>query len=880
MTAAAATALGCARDHPLVGRAREAPSSPYRLPSTVVPRRYEIRIEADLAQSRFTGEETIEVTVREPVDEIVLNAAQLQIQEASLRDERGRAFSGAVTLEETTQRARIRGAERFGAGVWQLRLLFTGVINDRLQGFYRSRARLPDGSETVLGVTQFQSADARRVFPCWDEPAFKAVFQLTLVVDERLTALSNASVESEQVARAAGQKIVRFAPTIPLSTYLVAFVVGDLESTKATMVDGVALRIWSVRGRTPLAGFAMEVGAFALRFYREYYGLPYPGGKLDLIAIPDFEAGAMENFGAVFFREVSLLVDVELASPREVRSVADVVAHEIAHMWFGDQVTMTWWNGLWLNEAFATFMQLLVVDALKPAWNRWVVFGNDRAEAFEIDALESTRPIEFDVRTPDEAEAMFDVLTYQKGAAILRMLEHYLGAAVFRAGIQKYLKRHRFANADAGDLWRSLSDASGRAVGEMMADWVLRPGYPLVNVRAEGGAKTLVFSQRRFTYRSDGPPSAVWKIPIAFRVRLPDAVKSMRVLLSSPEARVELPAPAEWVVVNENASGFYRTSYARELLARLAAELFENLSPLERFALVSDTWAAVLARVTPVSEYLDLTAKFGVESDRNVWSAIIDSVTYLGRVVLEQDRPALAALIRDRLGPAAARLGWSPAAGESEIQQELRADLLRALGTYGDDPAILASARQLHRRSGHEPSAVHPSLAAAVLAILAHGAMESDWVEFVERAENAKTPQEARRYIFALSHLREPMLIQRTLQMVIDGQVRSQDSPFLVRNLLMSVSARELTWRFVKENWNDLRRKLTQNSLALMCEGVAALVTPDLEADVRDFFSHRSSALGGKTLEQNLEKLRVGVALREREGAALSAYLSRFRSSR
>jgi aminopeptidase N len=460
------------------------------------------------------------------------------------------------------------------------------------------------------------------------------------------------------------------------------------------------------------------------------------------------------------------------------------------------------------------------------------------------------------------------------------MLERDLGAAVFRAGIQKYLKRHRFANADAGDLWRALGEASGRAVGEMMAEWVLRPGYPLVNVRAEAGSKTLVFSQRRFTYQSDGPPSAVWKIPIAFRVRLPDAVKSMRVLLSSHEARVELPAPAEWVVVNENAYGFYRTLYTQELLSKLAPRLFEILSPLERLALVSDIWAAVLASATPVSDYLDLTARFGEETDRNVWSAIIESFAYLGRVVFEQDRPALAALLRDRLGPAAARLGWSPAVGENQTQQELRADLLRALGTHGDDPTILASARQLHRGSGQEPSAVHPSLAAAVLAILAHEATESDWVEFVERAEKSKTAQEARRYIFALSYLREPVLIQRTLQMVIDGRVRSQDSPSLVRNLLMSAPARELAWRFVKDNWNELFHKFTQNSLARMCEGVAGLVTQDLEADVRDFFSYRSTALGGKTLQQYLEKLGVGVAFRQREAAALSIYLSRIHSSR
>jgi puromycin-sensitive aminopeptidase len=854
----------------------------------VVPRRYEIRIEPDLGRARFTGEEIIEVGVREPVGEILVNAAQLRIQEASIGDGRGRTLAGATILDEATERARIRFPETLTPGVWRLTLSFAGVLNDRLQGFYRSTAGVPRGASTpggtapdaeaFLAVTQFQAADARRVFPCWDEPAFKAVFEVTLVVDEHLTALSNSAVVGERSIPGSGKKAVRFAPTIPMSTYLLAFVVGHLEASEPTVVDGVPLRVWCVPGRTHLGRFAQQVAAFALRFFREYYGTPYPGDKLDLIAVPDFESGAMENFGAVIFRETNLLADEQSATFGELRAVADQVAHEVAHMWFGDLVTMAWWNGLWLNEAFATFMQLLAVDAWRPAWDRWVTFGVARAAALEIDALRSTRSVEFDVRTPADAEAMFDVLTYQKGAAILRMVEQHLGPDVFRKGVQRYLARHRFANAETRDLWRALGEASRQPVGEVMDGWVFRPGYPLVGVRAEDGGKVLVFSQRRFTYsRDDGRESGLWRIPIHFRARLPDGVKRMRLLLSSPEARVELPAPAGWVVVNEASYGFYRTRYASDLLAELASDLFGRLSPIERFALVNDTWAGALGGLAPLAGYLDLTARLRSERDRNVWATLIESFTYLERVVADRDRPALAGLVRDRLGPTATALGWRPEPGESETQRELRADVLRALGTLGNDEATHAIAKELYGRYDSDPAAVHPSLVATLLAIRAHAGTEADYAEFLRRFETARTPQDAWRYLFSLSRFRDPHLVQRTLLLTTEGRVRSQDAPFLVRSLLLSVPARALAWRFVKENWDTMRRRFTLGGLATLCEGITALATPELEADVREFVSSRGITLRGKTLEQYLEKLRIAVAFGEREAANLSAYLSRFR---
>src|SRR5262245_179459 len=468
-------------------------------------------------------------------------------------------------MDETTERCRLALASPAARGRWRLRLAFRGTLNDKLRGFYRSVYKDPSGVSRTMAATQFEATDARRAFPCWDEPAFKAVFAATLVIDPALTAVSNTRIVSE--TREGSRKVVRFADSIVMSTYLVAIVVGELEHTEPTLVGPTPVRIWCVPGKRRLAAFGQEIAVASLRFFEDYYGLPYPGDKLDLLAIPDFAAGAMENLGAITFRETALLVDERAASHAELQRVADVVAHENAHMWFGDLVTMSWWNGIWLNEAFATFMEMLAVDAWKPEWQRWVAFGGSRAAALSVDGLHSTRPIEFPVRAPREADAMFDVLTYEKGASVLRMLEQYLSPDVFRAGVREYLVRHRFANADTGDLWAALGRASQQPIPAVMDGWIFAPGYPLVRVSVEG--RELVLRQQRFTYLAEplawfgaapapaGPP-ARWQIPVQLRIAAGGRESVERVLLTEPATRRPLPSGFESLVANEGGHGFYR----------------------------------------------------------------------------------------------------------------------------------------------------------------------------------------------------------------------------------------------------------------------------------------------------------------------------------
>jgi puromycin-sensitive aminopeptidase len=844
----------------------------YRLPATVVPSRYDIRLEPDLDAATFAGEETVTISVKEPVTEIVLNAAELAIQSASVRVADGTVVEGSAALDEAAERARLLFPTPIPAGDHRLTLRFSGILNDRLHGFYRSTYKDATGASHTIAATQFEATDARRGFPCWDEPALKAVFGVTLVVPEGLAAISNTRVMSE-TPTGAGKKTVVFADSIRMSTYLVAFVVGELEATEPVMVGQTPLRVWCVPGKRHLTRFALDIGAFSLDFFERYYGMPYPGDKLDMLAIPDFAAGAMENLGAITYRETALLVDEAAASHTERERVADVVAHEIAHMWFGDLVTMLWWNGIWLNEAFATFMELLAVDAWKPEWKRWTTFGVSRAAAMGVDGLHNTRPIEFEVRHPRDCEAMFDLLTYEKGGSALRMLEQYLSGEVFRDGVRLYLERHRFGNAETTDLWKALGDAARLPIPEVMNSWIFRPGYPLVIVEPEGGGIRL--SQRRFTYLPmDGAAGERWQVPVRLRASVKRGFVDKPVLLGAEDVTVALPASPDWVVVNAGGHGFYRVQYAPAMLRKLTGAL-KKLAPIERFNLVSDAFALAQAGMMTTADYLDLTARFAEETDRNVWTALVGSLGYVNRLIEEGSRPHLEALVRQRLEGAVERLGWEPQPGEDELERQMRGDLLRALGTLGNDPAAQARARGLYARYREDESTVDANVLPALIAIVAAGGGEAEYEEFLQRFKGARTPQEEQRYLYALAGFRQPELLRRTLEKTTNGEVRSQDAPFLARTLLMGVHSRGLAWEYLKANWEAMARQYPGSAYRRMYEGVTGLVSPEWEQDVKAFFETNRIVLGGKTLEQYLEQLRIAVRLQEREAAALAGYLAK-----
>lgn len=835
----------------------------HRLPLTVTPERYEMRLTPDLAASTFAGEERVFLQVHEPVRQIILNAAELELQEVGVRRADGAVVRGHAVLDSDNEQAVLQFPQLLEAGRWELQLRFSGVLNSKLHGFYRSTYKSAEGQEKALAATQFESTDARRAFPCWDEPAFKAVFQVTLVVDDGLTAISNARVIREAPLPGTGKKEVIFADSIKMSSYLVAFIVGEFEGTEPVLAASAPLRVWAVPGKRHLADFAREIGGFSLSFFSRYYGIAYPGDKLDLIAIPDFASGAMENFGAITFRETALLVDEKRATRGELERVADVVSHENAHMWFGDLVTMRWWNGLWLNEAFATFMEMLAVDAFKPEWRRWDSFTVSRAAALQVDGLKSTRPIEFPVEKPEEAAGMFDVLTYEKGASVLRMLEQYLGAEAFRDGIRSYLRRHEYANAETTDLWDALEDSARRPVRALMDSWIFQAGYPLIDVARD--RRGLVLSQRIFRYLQDGDDRArKWHVPIFLRMGSERDAVHRTVLLTGRELRVELPDGADWVVVNAGGHGFYRVRYSPDLMTALQQGLQTNLLPAERFGLINDAWATTLAGLTPLTDYLSLIDLLRDETDLNVWTAVIGSCHHLHRILDEKQRPQLQHRIRELLLPAVQRLAWSPRPGEAELESQLRGDLIGALGTLGEDRACQERARERYARYETEAISVDRNLVPALVSIVAHTGTLSDYEKFHSAFKSARTPQEEQRYLFALANFRQEDLIDHTLKLTLSGEVRTQNAPYLMRSLLLNTEAREKAWSFMKEHWEEMLGRYPDNSIPRMCEGIIGLVAPELEADVGDFFARHPVKQGAKQMAQHLERLRVAVACKER----------------
>lgn len=843
----------------------------YRLPRTVLPSRYQIKLSPDLESFKFGGELICEVEVKESVSEILLNSLELKIHSCSASNGK-KKLDAKFELIEESERLKLSFEEKLEKGNWQIEIKYEGELNDKLHGFYRSSYTDQEGKKRFLATTQFEATDARRAFPCWDEPDFKAVYKVTLVIDENLTAISNGSLIAEKPI-GHGKKEVEFKDTIKMSTYLVAFVIGDFEGCPAENAGKTPVRVWSVRGKQHLSGFAMKAGVHSLKFFEDYYGVPYAGEKLDLIAIPDFAFGAMENLGCVTFRESALLVDEHAASHAELERIADVVAHEIAHMWFGDLTTMSWWNGIWLNEAFATFAEMLAVDAFKPEWQRWVSFGVSRAAALITDGLKSTRPIEFPVHHPHECEAMFDVLTYEKGASVLRMLEQYLGGDVFKKGVSHYLNKHQFANTETSDLWDAIEHVSKEPVRKLMDSWIFQKGYPMISCQLDESGKNLKLSQQRFFYLADSPEKQLFHVPLLLKLKTDKGTETKKVLLDGESTSIAIEGKLEYAVVNAGGHGFYRACYSGKLLEMLSVNVFENLSAIERFNLVNDSWAMTIAGYLSLSEYLKMLSIFKNESDKNVWTIISGSLSYLERVVQESERELLASFTRSLMSPALERLGWQPAADESELTGQLRSILVSALGSVGNCQSTQQKCQELYKEFRKKPDSVDANLVPALISVTASCGDKALYDDFVQLWKAGKTPQEEERYLFALAAFKQEPLLKETLARTTNAEVRTQNAPYLLRSVMMNSAGRKLAWQHMCESWDYIMSKYPDNSIARMLEGVTALVCPQMEKDVLKFLREHPVKQGAKTIEQHLERLHVAVKFKEREGANLEASL-------
>jgi puromycin-sensitive aminopeptidase len=835
-------------------------NNPFRLPRTVLPSRYVVSLTPDLDAATFIGTVAIAAHATAAASEIVLNAIELDIASVSVN-----GVPASFSLHEESERLIIDTA--IAQGPCDIAISFTGILNDKLRGFYRSTFTDDSGVVRTIATTQMQATDCRRAFPCFDEPDFKAVFAIDLTIKSEFLAVSNSSeVRRETISNDTTR--IWFADTMIMSTYLVAFVVGPLEASASEMVGDIAVRIIHVPGKSHLTEFGMRAGTFALDWFQTYYGVPYPSDKVDLLALPDFAAGAMENVGCITFREVLLLVDPETSTQVEQELVALVVAHELAHMWFGDLVTMSWWNGIWLNEAFATFMEYAACDAFMPQWKLWTSFGLDRSAAFDVDSLHSTRTIEFPVNSPADADGMFDVLTYQKGGAILRMLEQYIGPDRFRAGVSHYLKTHAYGNTETNDLWDAIEHVVSTDGGpivpvrRLMDSWIWQAGYPLISVRIDG--TDLVISQRQFTFDNQ-PDVTLWVVPIHVRI----GTTSSKVLLETDEMRIPLSDTSATIVVNANGPGFFRVEYSAELLRRITGATLSSLDTLERYNLVDDAWNAVIAGAMNSDAYIAFLMGFTEEQDLAVWQTISASLKSLSRIVPAESEPSFAAFVSQLVSPALARLGWTPVKGEEDLVAKLRGLIVQQLAIYGKN----ADAQRQCRDILFNNTTTEPELVAAATNVVAATGDSTDYEWFLGRYRDPSTPQDQIRMLYALAEFDSPELIARTCDFALTSEVKTQNAPFLLNRCIANRKHGEQAWSFVRQNWQHANDAFPGNTIIRMASATVTLNSDVMEADIQSFFSERPIVQAGKMLDQVLERQRVNTDLRRRESSVISQAL-------
>jgi puromycin-sensitive aminopeptidase len=666
-----------------------------RLPLNVLPTNYAVTLKPDLTKFTFEGSVIIDLEIKEETSKILLNSADLVFDKATFEFGGAKFESSKLTLCPDSEVATIEFAQPISVGLGKLHITYTGELNDKLKGFYRSKYTHPSGEVKYAGITQFEAADARRALPCWDEPAHKATFDVTIIAENGKTVLSNMPCIEETVLPDNKFRKFVFDRTPRMSTYLLAFVVGEYDYIEAKDKNGILIRVYTPLGKKEFGKFALDVSLKTLPFYTDYFQIGYPLPKLDLIAIADFAAGAMENWGLVTYRETALLIDPDNSSLQSKQTVAIVVGHELAHQWFGNIVTMEWWTHLWLNEGFASWIEYLCVDHCLPEFDIWTHFvTSDYCRALELDGLKNSHPIEVPVGPPSEVDEIFDAISYSKGASTIRMLHAYIGDEAFRTGLHNYLEKFKYSNAVTEDLWEKLSEASQKPVNELMQLWTKQTGYPVLEVSREVNAEKntiLKITQNRFFSDGSQPTEAenyLWKVPITVITKSSFPNVHKHVLLEKRTEEVDLGVleESDWIKLNKGSVGFYRTNYSKSLLEKLITLVKEqSLHPTDRLGLQSDAFALAQAGLLSTAEVLKFIEAYSVEDNVTVWKDMISNLLNLTGLLLNTDYSSnFKTYIKELVKPVSKKLGWDPLPGESNLQSMCRSTILRTLGIMGD----------------------------------------------------------------------------------------------------------------------------------------------------------------------------------------------------
>ncbi len=850
-----------------------------RLPHLATPQNYKLTLAPDFSTDTFAGAETIQIEVLQPTKTIVLNAAEIKFEKASITS--GNATQTAKILEDPEKQTIILALDKqIPPGSATIEITYTGVLNDQLRGFYLGR----DEEGNKYAVTQFEATDARRAFPSFDEPAYKATFDLTITADKDLAIISNSRILTDTPDSSGTKHTVHFATTPKMSSYLLAIAVGHFEFVEGS-ADGIPIRVWTMSGKKQLATFALETAEHVLQYYDHYFAIKYPYAKLDLIALPDFSAGAMENTGCITFREVLLLLNQQRASLDSKKRVASVIAHEMAHQWFGDLVTMQWWDDVWLNEGFATWMSSKPIEAWHPEWHAELDDVQETTQSLDLDSLENTRPIHQHAETPAQILELFDGIAYGKAAAVLRMLESYLGPETFQAGVNLYLKQHAYGNATATDFWTALTQASKKPVDKIMSTFVNQPGVPIISigVKCSKNADNIVLDQRWYFYDrarfAANNSDQLWMVPVCFKAEGSLKTHANCTLLQEQQQQTtSLGGCPSWMYANRDARGYYRSSYTPADLETMAKNVESVLTPAERMMLLTDAWASMRVGRITIGDYLTLVNGFHTERDYLVIDQLLVQLNYVSQYLINNgDRTAFNNWMRHLFASTAQQVGWEVKPGETEEQRALRGALLHALGA-AQDPQAQAEAKKLAEQDLDHPGSVQKELVIPALEVAATNGDAALYEKVMARLKAAHDPEQHSLYSQILADFTDPALVKQSLNFFISPDVRSQDVDLLLSRELLKPTTQPEAWDFIQSHWNDIQNTGGAFLSGKIVQASGRFCTPQFRDSMLNFFSeHKISAQ--RTLKQSHERIDYCIDLKSQQEASLTSWLEQYHHS-
>jgi puromycin-sensitive aminopeptidase len=860
------------------------------LPDTVLPTRYDLRLAPDLERFSYEGKVSILVEVAEATNEVRLHAKELQLKMATFKPAEG----SPVEVETITHIVKdtivsLTFAEILPVGSGVLEIDFVGTLNDQMAGFYRSGYQDINGKEKIMASTQFESLDARRCFPCWDEPARKAVFAVTLVVDPRLTAFSNMPEKCSKLVKVGSkvEKHIDFMDSPKMSTYLLAFVVGEFDFVQAKTDHGVLVRVYTPPGRSEAGHFPLGVATKCLDIYDDFFGVPYPLPKLDMVAIPEFAAGAMENWGCVTYRECDLLIDAKTASGQQKQRVCIVVTHELAHQWFGNLVTMTWWDDLWLNEGFASWCENYAADLIFPDYQIWPQFGADTmAAALRLDALKTSHPIQVPIARAEEVEEVFDAISYCKGASVIRMAHAVLGHDKFRNGLRQYMQKHQYSNTETLDLWNAWESASGMPVKDLMASWTEQMGFPVVTVTSfevVGSAARLKLKQTWFLSSGEQTDEKkTWNVPVFMSTSSSTAPKLLTIMKEETLVLEDIPlsGSADFVLLNSGVFTPMRVAYTPEMRSRLIKALKAGLiQPADRACLVLDTFALAKAGMLAADEALRfLLVGFAGETHYVVVDALSAALAGFQKILMGSN-PEIYKLYLDTVEQfvrkcwEAANVGWERLDSDGHLTGLLREALMSLVAKFAPGASWLQEATRRFGKYVEDPQVNATELPdeyrAPVLQAVLQNSGEAEFRKVMDTYKKLRTNVEQKHIYEVVGFTREPKLKSEVLRWAISGDVKAQDFFYVMRSV--SASTREgldMTWDFYKSNFDSIHKFVKAMSPSIMDAAISVSIggfcSEEAAKDVEKFFDDHPLPSNKRKISQTLEEIRSNAGFAQR----------------